>query len=513
MILTVIIAFASVGLVTVQAHWLSVAVSTKEEQFEQSASLAMVEIVNKVEAQETVFQVIDEVKPYYTGNPKQGVSQKYQQGIFNKTKTGVRTEQISQEAFVISAMDSIKIPSITQNLFDTTLTATNYLFNMQAKKLNLGLNFDTKYDTRRVFVESKVDKMIRIEVPFQERITQNTLDSIIRQELAAKGLCTAFEYSVTNENDSTIYRSKQFDAAHQGFQIKQQLFPHDFFTHRFYLSVYFPELKFYMLRSINTLSMTTIAFTLLIIFSFSASLHVIFKQKKLSVMKNDFVNNMTHELKTPISTISLAGQMLTDPAIPNESKNCTHLGGIIVDESKRLGLQVEKVLQVAIFEKSKLKLKLKKIDLHDIIKKVGGNVDLQLQPRQGHLQLDLNAAQSSIIADEVHITNVVNNLLDNALKYTNGAPKISISTQNLSNGVKMVVQDNGIGISRDNLKKIFDQFYRVPTGNIHNVKGFGLGLSYVRKIVEAHGGKIQVDSELGVGSKFTIFLPFVVYNT
>jgi signal transduction histidine kinase len=216
---------------------------------------------------------------------------------------------------------------------------------------------------------------------------------------------------------------------------------------------------------------------------------------------------MTHELKTPISTISLAAQMLNDKSIPVERKNLNYLGGVIADESKRLGLQVEKVLQMAIFEKTKLKLKLKDIDIHQIIDKVASNFKIQIDNAGGNLQCQLSASDYTICADEIHITNVIINLLDNALKYRNGHPSIILSTQSATNGIIIAVKDNGIGISRDNLKRIFDQFYRVPTGNIHNVKGFGLGLSYVKKITEAHGGKIWVESTMGEGSVFSIYLP------
>ena len=255
------------------------------------------------------------------------------------------------------------------------------------------------------------------------------------------------------------------------------------------------------------MTISTFLLTLIIIFSFSVTILIIFRQKRLSEIKSDFVSNMTHELKTPISTISLAAQMLNDKSIPVERKNLGYLGGVIADESKRLGLQVEKVLQMAIFEKTKLKLKLKDIDLHQIIDKVASNFSIQLDNAGGKLQCELTASSPTIYADEIHITNVIINLLDNALKYRNGHPSIILTTQTATNGIIISVKDNGIGISRDNLKRIFDQFYRVPTGNIHNVKGFGLGLSYVKKITEAHGGKIWVESTMGEGSVFSIYLP------
>jgi signal transduction histidine kinase len=221
---------------------------------------------------------------------------------------------------------------------------------------------------------------------------------------------------------------------------------------------------------------------------------------------------MTHELKTPMSTISLASQMLNDPSIPDENKRIAYLGSVIGEESKRLGLQVEKVLQMAIFEKTKLKLKLKEVDVHQVIEKVACSFSIQLQNANGQLFKQLNAQNPICIADEIHVTNVVNNLLDNAVKYRNGNPQIEVLTKNANKGIILEIKDNGIGISREDQKRIFDQFYRVPTGNVHNVKGFGLGLCYVKKIAEEHGGRIWIDSTLGKGSVFSLFLPFIGPN-
>ncbi len=517
-VLTVIISLASLGLVLVQSEWVRIAVQTKEEQFAQTASLAMQSIVDEIEKQETVVQIIDEIKPYYSVNTKGDARLSYQQGILNKTKSGIRSKQISQQVFTVSSLDTIKLPSLTRNLFDSSLTALNTNSNLSigrrvnskgnTSSINLDLGLDGKVLNKTVFVENIVDKLIRVELPIQERISQELLDSIIHRELIRKGIEARFEYKVTNEKDSAIYKSDRFKPNHKGLVLKDKLFPNDFFARRYFLTIYFPNQKTYVISSLGLMTFSTFLLTLLIILSFSVTLYIIFRQKRVSEIKNDFVSNMTHELKTPISTISLAAQMLNDKSIPIERKNLTYLGGVIADESKRLGLQVEKVLQMAIFEKTKLKLKLKDIDVHEVVKKVSANFALQLQSQNGILITELNANNPLIVADEVHITNVVNNLLDNAVKYKNGNPEITIFTKNATGGIVIAFKDNGIGISRDNIRKIFDQFYRVPSGNIHNVKGFGLGLSYVKKIVEAHGGRIWVDSTLGLGSTFSIFLPW-----
>ena len=511
-ILTGVITIASIGLVLLQSKWIRIAVQIKEEQFAQTASLAMERIIDEVEKQETIVQVIDEIKPYYSVNTSGSARMSYRQDILNKTKSGFRTKQISQQVFTLNNLDTLKLPAITKTLFDSSL-----LGNLPVKissdpaesnRQQLSVNVNDKLLKKTVFVENIVDRMIRVELPLHERISQEQLDSIIHRELTRKGIDARYEYRVTNEKDSTIYSSPRFKANFRGLVLRDKLFPNDFFARRYFLTLYFPNQKTYLLGSLGPMTFGTLLLTLLIISIFTITLYIIFKQKRISEIRNDFVSNMTHELKTPISTISLAAQMLNDKSIPHERKNLDYLGGVIADESKRLGLQVEKVLQMAIFERAKLRLKIKEVDVHDIIKKVTNNFALQLNSQDGIIIHEFNAKSPIVKADEVHITNVINNLLDNATKYRNGNPVINIITKDVSNGIVVAVKDNGIGISRDNLKKIFDQFYRVPSGNIHNVKGFGLGLSYVKKIVEAHGGKIWVESKLGEGSTFSFFMPW-----
>jgi two-component system phosphate regulon sensor histidine kinase PhoR len=216
---------------------------------------------------------------------------------------------------------------------------------------------------------------------------------------------------------------------------------------------------------------------------------------------------MTHELKTPISTISLASQMLSDSSISNDMKNIPHLSTLIYDESKRLGIQVERVLQMAIFDHGKMNLKIKKINIHELIETISNNFSLQIKNRGGTFSLDLKAEQTIIYADEMHITNAIINLLENAIKYCVKEPEIEISTKCSNKLIIIAIKDNGIGISKDNYKRIFEQFYRVPTGNIHNVKGFGLGLSYVKKVMQVHYGSVTVESEVGKGSIFKMLIP------
>lgn len=260
------------------------------------------------------------------------------------------------------------------------------------------------------------------------------------------------------------------------------------------------------------LLLVSLAFMLALIFSFYYTISTIFQQKKLSEIKNDFISNMTHEFKTPISTISLAVEVLNDKSVEKSQERVSNYVKMIGDENKRLSLLVENILQTAILDKGEFKLKLQNIDVHTLIEQTFTNIKLQVENKEGQITSQLNATKPIVNADRVHITNILFNLIDNALKYSKENPDIVVSTRNDDEGIFISVQDNGIGISKENQRRIFDTMYRVPTGNVHNVKGFGLGLSYVKAVIEKHGGSIKVESELGKGSMFTLYLPFEVKN-
>jgi two-component system phosphate regulon sensor histidine kinase PhoR len=248
---------------------------------------------------------------------------------------------------------------------------------------------------------------------------------------------------------------------------------------------------------------------LLVVIFFAYAMALILKQKRLSEVKTDFINNMTHELKTPISTIALSSEVLTSPNIQNDPERFHRYATIIKNENNRLKAQVDRVLQVATLSPDKLKLKEEELDLHDIIQKAVATFQITANEKNGHITAQLDARHAVIRGDRVHITNIIYNLLDNACKYTERSPVISISTQNENENILVKVADNGIGIPAGDLKNIFEKFYRVPTGNIHNVKGFGLGLYYVKTIVKAHHGKISVKSQIGSGTEFCVALPYL----
>lgn len=343
-----------------------------------------------------------------------------------------------------------------------------------------------------------------------EPLDPSLLDSLLQEQLSNKGIETDYVFGVLDPFKNAIFYDGEeeaivdlIDSPH-----KVNLFPGNVFADPNYLTVFFPDSQKYLLKTMWGMLLTSAIFILVIIFSFSYTVNTIFRQKKLSEIKNDFINNMTHELKTPISTISLACQALVDPDFRKDENTVVNYIGVIDDENKRLGRVVESVLQTAVIDKGEMKLKKERIDVHDIINHVVNNMKIRVEKINGRILTDLEAARYHVNADRVHITNVISNLLDNAIKYTEKEPLIVIETRSYEDGMTICFVDNGIGISKENQRKIFEKLYRVPTGNVHNVKGFGLGLSYVKSIVEEHGGTVSVDSDLKRGSKFEVFLPY-----
>ncbi len=349
----------------------------------------------------------------------------------------------------------------------------------------------------------------------EEIVNVGLIDTLLKQELSSRGISIAYEFGVYSpeRNALMLERTGKYheELLFKGFSFP--LFSGAGIATRDFLLVYFPDQHTYNVRSLWLMMFISLLLILTIIIAFTYSVLTIIKQRKLSELKNDFINNMTHEFKTPISTISLACQALSDKDIPRTAEMYSDYIQIIGDENGRLGEMAEKILQTAILEKGTLHLRVESIDLHNLITDSIHKIAIQIEIRDGSIHTALNASQKVIKGDKVHLTNVVYNLLDNANKYSPRRPHITVSTADTVNGINISVQDHGLGINKANQKRIFEKLYRVPTGDVHNVKGFGLGLSYVKFIVEKHGGQVSVESEPGKGSTFTLFLPYNVPPT
>ncbi|WP_157717492.1 sensor histidine kinase [Roseivirga spongicola] len=345
-----------------------------------------------------------------------------------------------------------------------------------------------------------------------ERINPADLDTLLRKELEGKGIELEYNYGVidaTNNNLKILNANTKEDAEGvKNSSLKANLFPMDLTEKEYFLSVDFPQEKNYLMKQALLPLSASGVLMFIVIGCFTYAIMVILKQKKISEIKNDFINNMTHEFKTPIATVSLATEALQDDDIKGNKIIMDRYVQVIRDENKRLGMQVEKVLQIASLDKKDFILKFEKADVHDIIQKALVNITIMVGQRGGVISSQLLASNPEIEADKVHLTNIIYNLLDNANKYSPDAPEIHIRTESISTGVIIKITDKGIGMSKEATQKIFDKFYRVSTGNVHDIKGFGLGLSYVKNIVDMHQGSVSVKSELGKGSTFKVFLPF-----
>ncbi|MCK5822282.1 MAG: HAMP domain-containing histidine kinase [Bacteroidales bacterium] len=510
-------AIALIALIIVQFVWINGAIEVQERQFDQLINRSINQIINKLEEYETLRYLEEELKK----DTKESVRDQSSEIIDPATISGISYGLGEDEgsAFLFDDIESNRAINQIDLLSGDTMVllpgSSLYDINRSPShtrsfisKADLISNYEQLSVNKRVFVERVFNTMIRYEGTIESRLPRIMLDTVIQAEIDRLQLNLPYEYAVKTSQEKYSLSSRGFNYGTAEKKYVGLLYPRDLITTPNFLVIYFTGQKGYIFRSVSLMAeVSLILIFLLLILSF-ISTYVIFRQKKLSEIKNDFVNNMTHELKTPISTISLASQMLADSSIPNNSKNLGHISGLISEESKRLAIQVEKVLQISILDQGQMKLKYTPLDIDQLLTKVINTFSLQLKQKDAKTIVNLNSQNTSIEGDEIHLTNVFYNLLDNALKYSKEDPIIYITSKTTNKGVIIKIKDNGIGMSKDHRKKIFEKFFRVPTGNIHNIKGFGLGLSYVKKIIEEHHGTVSVESEIKKGSEFTLFLPY-----
>jgi two-component system phosphate regulon sensor histidine kinase PhoR len=399
-------------------------------------------------------------------------------------------------------------------LFATQLYWMDKAFDLREREFNDRVNIALRSVAQEIMTLNKDSS----DVPPVRQLSSNyfvvstndtlhpfLLESLLENEFRSRNLKTNFEYSIYDcFTDSMVYGGMVVLSKEPTKTTEDPIMPKwDGDSH--YFGVSFPEKDNYLIGQMSIWLFSSSILLVVIIF-FGYTLWVILKQKRLSEIKNDFINNMTHEFKTPISTISSSAELLKTGNLDSDEARRTRYYQMIADESNRLKLQVEKVLQMAQFEKSEIDLNLTTCNLHELIHQAVGSLSFLLDQREGTLNLELNSKEPTFKVDELHFTNIIRNLVDNAIKYCNEKPVVTISTEDSSNGITIKVSDNGIGINAKQQKQVFEKFYRVPTGNVHNVKGFGLGLYYVKTLVEAHQGNIRIESNQN-GSTFIIFLP------
>ena len=493
--------FAFAGLIYVQFSYIRIILDSRKVEFNEAVKRSLYQVSRDLELDETGQYLEDQLL-------------NLDKRKYLKRDMTVDSKVISQQQMQISGQGGIKIEinsvaRITQPILMIAPSQGKKSLADKSQEIQ-GAMQDTYY-----YYKSLLNEVIRSLteahlLPMEERIDFKKLDTYLKLELMNSGLELFYRFALMDKNKKIVYSSSQFDENEAENIFTQVLFPKDPPAKLHTLQVYFPNQKEYLFNSV-TFVVPSIGFTVILLFVFILTIYIVFRQKRLSEMKNDFVNNMTHELKTPVSTISLAAQMLKDTKLSKSPQMFGHISEVIQDETKRLSFLVEKVLQISLFDSKKTALKLTEIDANDALATVAHTFTIRVEKHGGKLEVDLNALESTIYVDEMHFTNVLFNLMENAIKYRREDVPLLLTarTYNEGNKIQISIQDNGIGIKKENLKKVFERFYRVHTGNRHNVKGFGLGLAYVKKIISDLNGTIKVESEINVGTKFIISLPFI----
>ncbi|MFC5283144.1 sensor histidine kinase [Pedobacter alpinus] len=418
-----------------------------------------------------------------------------------------------QDPVLGTVLKTIPKPNFLTGISETELrlASKKRQTEKQIKKVNNYLDSVEKVQDKRSIFEDIATEMQQASIPLKQRVEAQNIDSLLALELANNGINLNYNYRISSVQEDSVIFTKASQTAEftPKNTYKTMLFTKDMVRDGGYLLVTFPEKNSVIMSNMGSILFSSASLLLVLAGSFIFTISSILKQKKVSEMKTDFINNMTHEFKTPVATIMIASDALKDPEINQNTARVSKLANIIYDENVRLGNHIERVLNIAKVEKEDVKLELAQQNMNDLIALVVDSMDLQLKKNNATLNLQLQANNSIIFGDELHLSNVIFNLIDNANKYSKENPEITISTHNDSKNLFIKIKDNGIGMNKEQLKKIFEQFYRIPTGNLHDVKGFGLGLSYVNNMVKKMNGSIIVKSERDKGSEFEIKFPLV----
>jgi signal transduction histidine kinase len=500
-LLAVFFFLAISALVIIQFRWINSVISAEDQEFRFAVNEALKEVVSEMEKAETYKRIMGEIKP----EPQPANNDEPEDFSGQLTAEAKLLERYGFDPDARSVI--ISRAGYTYLLGSDSLGVESFFENTEPDDQILSAGATTRMTSKIISIENIVSRILHETPPLRDRFTGEELENLMRKSLDAVGIHLKYECAVRGVYGDIIYHTPDYYESSGANKYLRQLFPNDPVPGNNILSIYFPEEDEYKFNKIAFMAISSMLIVLLLILLSTGTFIVIFRQKRLSEIRSDFINNMTHELKTPIATISLASQMLADTTIPESSRNAGGLSTVISEESNRLKVLVEKVLQTAIFEKAQVVLNKQPVDLHEIILRAVDAFKLQVNGRGGTISTFLDASDPVVALDETNIFNVMLNLIDNALKYTITIPEITVTTAAWHRGIVLTVSDNGIGIPREHLKHIFEKFYRVPAGNTHNIRGFGLGLSYVKKIIDEHYGTIRVESQPAKGTRIIIHLP------
>ena len=507
-IVITLMSIAVLGLIAIQIFWISHALSIEKMRFETNVNEALTRVVGKADKIETASVVLEKLLPdpdslLVLNEDSLSTSRKYL--WTNKMSKNVEIRTMPQGEVRIEysgKLDSSVIHVMTTSKSDTLHDVRRFSEGNE--------QIDSFFVRKSELVRTVVDELIFSSERAGRKFyfPEAVIDSLLQSELNNKGITTEYYFSISsNKNDVRFFDTDSESVLQPSDAYKVQLNPDDIFHEASFLSVYFPDKDFFIIKSIVSVLAISVVLIFIIIAVFYKTIQMLLRQKRLTEIKNELINNITHEFKTPISTISLACEALNEPVLLQNPNSVTRYTSIINDENKRLSNLVENLLNTAAIEKDKFKLDKSEIDLHSILTEVINNYRIKFEQKNAEVELALNAENHVVVADEFHITNCFNNLIDNAFKYTRKNPRIIVETESGDGYITIKITDNGIGIRKQDIDRIFDTFYRVPTGNIHDVKGNGIGLSYVKKMIEAHGGTVAVKSKIDNGSSFTVRIP------
>ena len=536
----VMVSLALIGLILIQMYWIRHAISLKEQQFDQGVAEALSNVVKSLERREALSVVrgfgaqtvrfnqlaqlerkIDSMEGLsFISPPDENGKVMFDRSPVGNSKEHVRIEVLSDgnsdsmhmsfnnlahSFFSGDAQQMIDFNiEINENAFKMSIDG----FHQVSKKLRMD---SSKMNRKLGMVKEIMREMVIVDIQggTKDRVDPAIIDSMLAIELEQKGINLAFASGIFDSYDNAVVKKQNRDILPEISQspYKVHLFPANVFSEPTFLSVFFPDKSKYLLKTMSGVLSLSIFITLVVILSFYYTVKTIYEQKRDSEIKTDFINNMTHELKTPISTISLAAEAIGDRGIKTSPERMSNYIKMIQDENKRLGKLVENVLQSAVLDKESFGLSRENVSASELVSKAVAKMEMQVLKKSGELTVDLANSDVTIYADQFHLTNAITNLIDNAVKYSPDAPQVILSAKKTKEGVVISCSDKGIGISKEDRKKIFEKLYRVPKGNIHNVKGFGLGLNYVQTVIEKHGGTIEVKSEINKGSTFEMFIP------